>query len=77
MATARKLANPIHITDPYDVMIYTDHDAANYVMCQCNNCTRYAANWDCSGEQSYKCKAVTYNLVREVRSQTESLPERI
>ena len=75
MASARKLANPIHITDPYDITINTDREAAEYIMRQCNNCPKYASNWDCSGERSYKCKAVTYNLMRDVKAQTETFSE--
>jgi hypothetical protein len=63
------LAMPIHVTYPYDVTLTTKEEAADYITNQCKNCPRYTANWDCSGATSYKCKAVTYDVLNKVKTQ--------
>lgn len=69
MPNITTLPTPIHLEFPYDVTITTKEEAADYIINQCKNCPRYAANWDCSGVISYKCKAVTYDLVNNVKTQ--------
>ena len=68
----RRLLEPIHLTEPYDITIRSGDEAADYVMNQCSNCPRYAANWDCSGRQTYKCKLIAYQVVQEVKNQTKT-----
>lgn len=69
MPNITPLPTPIHLEFPYDADITTKEEAANYIIDQCKLCPRYAANWDCSGALSYKCKAVTYDLVQNIKAQ--------
>lgn len=51
------------ITYPYEAEINTREEAYDYIKHLCNNCPRYASNWDCSGAQAAKCQKTVHEVV--------------